>query len=389
MTLRKAVATGRISIARRLDSFRRIVTRRPRYVGGQAIQRTRHVFRPLAWHALGVLVVAAIVLVVVAIPRHQAAHLSSAPAISSLDRFTAENEARRTVVQLLGGIAVLAGLFLTLRRLDHAERQLALAQQSHFTERYSRAIEQLGDESMHIRLGGIYALERVSVDSSADYVSVMDVLTAFVRQSVKWNETAAIPLSRTELPQDVQAVMRVLARRPPLMTGTEPPWLDLRQTDLRTLDLDRANLRRVLFVGSHLERAKLWFATLSGSVFFNAHLEDAEFEQSKLVDCVMSHSTCDRARFSHCDLQHTEFSDASLVACDFSGARLVDTIFTKTNLQGANFYGAAFERTVLCGADLTDAKHLNQRQLANAIMDDKTRLPAGLNRSGIASDSMS
>jgi hypothetical protein len=43
----------------------------------------------------------------------------------------------------------------------------------------------LGDEKNRaVRLGGIYALERIAKNSETDYWSVMEVLSAYVREAV-------------------------------------------------------------------------------------------------------------------------------------------------------------------------------------------------------------
>jgi hypothetical protein len=53
------------------------------------------------------------------------------------------------------------------------------------TERFTKAIEQLGEEDedgeprLEIRLGGIYALERIARDSVQDYGQIMEILTAY------------------------------------------------------------------------------------------------------------------------------------------------------------------------------------------------------------------
>jgi hypothetical protein len=49
------------------------------------------------------------------------------------------------------------------------------------TDRYSKAIEHLGDSKVDVRLGGIYALERVAADSPTDRSAIIEVLCAFVR----------------------------------------------------------------------------------------------------------------------------------------------------------------------------------------------------------------
>ena len=50
------------------------------------------------------------------------------------------------------------------------------------TDRYTKAIEQLGSNKLDVRIGGIYALERVARDSARDHPTVMEVLSAFIRE---------------------------------------------------------------------------------------------------------------------------------------------------------------------------------------------------------------
>jgi hypothetical protein len=92
------------------------------------------------------------------------------------NRLKLQNDARTTLLQGLGGLAVLVGLFFSYRQLQHNRRQLEhsiqmsreqhqLDQQGQITERFTRAIDQLGHERLDVRLGGIYALERITNDS--------------------------------------------------------------------------------------------------------------------------------------------------------------------------------------------------------------------------------
>ena len=103
---------------------------------------------------------------------------------------------------------------------DSAEAQrktLELAEQGQVTERYGRAVEQLGARAMDVRIGGIYALERVARDSAGDHPVVIEVLAAFVREHSReqWPLPATIGDSnpdRTTRP-DVQAALTVVGRR--------------------------------------------------------------------------------------------------------------------------------------------------------------------------------
>ena len=50
------------------------------------------------------------------------------------------------------------------------------------TDRYTKAIEQLGSDKLDVRIGGIFALERIARDSARDHPTVMEVLAAFIRE---------------------------------------------------------------------------------------------------------------------------------------------------------------------------------------------------------------
>ncbi len=50
------------------------------------------------------------------------------------------------------------------------------------TDRYTKAIEQIGSAKLDVRIGGSYALERVARDSARGHPTIMEVLAAFVRE---------------------------------------------------------------------------------------------------------------------------------------------------------------------------------------------------------------
>ena len=55
-------------------------------------------------------------------------------------------------------------------------------------ERFTRAVDQLGDEKLQIRLGGIYALERIANESEKDYWPIVKIFTAYIREKTSTNE---------------------------------------------------------------------------------------------------------------------------------------------------------------------------------------------------------
>jgi hypothetical protein len=90
-----------------------------------------------------------------------------------------------TLAQILGGTALLSGLYFTWRTLQ-------VNREGQITERFTRAIDQLGathddnSKNLELRLGGIYALERIARESEEDHWSIMEVLTAYVRDRAPW-----------------------------------------------------------------------------------------------------------------------------------------------------------------------------------------------------------
>jgi hypothetical protein len=74
---------------------------------------------------------------------------------SDAARLKADNDVRATLLQALAGAFLLLGLYFSGRTLQ-------LNRQGQITERFTRAIDQLGHQTLDVRLGSIYALERIA-----------------------------------------------------------------------------------------------------------------------------------------------------------------------------------------------------------------------------------
>jgi hypothetical protein len=280
------------------------------------------------------------------------------------DRFKLQNDARGALLQGLAGGVLLLGAYFTWRQvqtsreqLQHnakateeqlraARDQLTLAREGQITERFTRAIDQLGSGHLDVRLGGIYALERIARDSPDDRATIGEVLTAYVRGHAPWPPAlegqAAADLPMTEIPRlriraaDVQAAMTVLGRGRFADPDPEVRRLDLADTDLRRVHLAGADLRRARLIGADLR---------------DAYLGDANLRQ---------------ARVGGADLRHTRLGRADLREVDAGHADL-----RGSDLRGADLRDAVLDGAVLDGADLDGAV------LDGAHADGSTRWPAG------------
>src|SRR5260370_16549668 len=138
------------------------------------------------------------------------------------------------VVLATGAVATWRNVRLTQEALKATQQKLDVDREAQIANRFTQAIGQLGAElkdgspNLEVRLGGIYALERIARDSPRDHWTITEVLTAYVRQHASrssppfpaddvlpserelWNESVNPPKPRI----DIQPILTFLARRP-------------------------------------------------------------------------------------------------------------------------------------------------------------------------------
>lgn len=85
-------------------------------------------------------------------------------ALRTLRLQTARDAARGRLLTFSAGLFAAGALIFTARNFTLSRRAFQLTEQGQVTERYTKAIEQLGSEKLDVRIGGIYALERVARD---------------------------------------------------------------------------------------------------------------------------------------------------------------------------------------------------------------------------------
>ena len=152
-------------------------------------------------HPLVVVAIAAVVAVAVSIAliwpvtdliaAHDVGLISGPKRAAALQ--TAREAVRTQLLTLGAGVFAAGALIFTalnfnlLRRnskqADQRQRDIyELTEQGQVTDRYTKAIEQLGSETIDVSIGGVYALERIARDSPKDHPTVMEVLAACIRE---------------------------------------------------------------------------------------------------------------------------------------------------------------------------------------------------------------
>ena len=278
------------------------------------------------------------------------------------------------------------------------ERTATTAEQGHITERMTKAIEQLGAEktvyrageantepNLEVRLGAIYALERIAQDSERDHIPIMETLCAYVRQNTNEAKPKDIVLediieesldfgtnlssmkdqpvkralfiglgSTASLRVDIRAVLSNFSRRTSNRIAKEkfsnPPFC---------MDFSHANLQCVDFSFYDLKYANMTHSHLEGAALRWTQLEGAQLGGAIMVGTDLRGANIDHASFLMSQIEFADLSFANAISTDFescacSGARCRSTKFI-------------------------NARNVTQDQLNSMFGDCATELPSELN----------
>ncbi len=287
------------------------------------------------------------------------------------------NESRRTVMQIVfgafGGLfGGLFALYFTWQRTKAQRLQADVAEQGHFTDRFTKAIEQLGavhdngNPKIEVRLGAIYALERLARDSEKDHQTIVEILCAYIRENAKLAGVQQPGQEPPPLRTDVQAALTVIGRRErserrERMSGNTL-LLDLRGTDLRRANLDSGHFEGVNLIYARLERAFLGDAHLEGAILIQshmgganlvgAHLEDAKLFEAHLEKAMLVEAHLERTDLNAAHLEGAILHDAHLEGADLRNARLDGVQLIRARMQGAILYGTMLHGALLHLSDL-------------------------------------
>ncbi|MBF6146289.1 pentapeptide repeat-containing protein [Nocardia nova] len=192
-------------------------------------------------------------------------------------------------------------LWFTAQSLRATNNQYALSEQVAVTDRFRLAAEQLASDKINVRISGIYLLERLAKDSTADHATVFSVLEAFVRTqtgAAGCDDSEARPDPAVEPPSDIQTALTVIGRRDAARDGDHR--VDLSRTCLNGATLTGArlagaDLTGVRLIGATLGHVDLTGAKLSGTRFAFADLTEANLGNDDLTGTDLHRANLTRA----------------------------------------------------------------------------------------------
>lgn len=293
------------------------------------------------------------------------------------DLITLKNTLNSSLFQLISGLFFFITAYIAwLNFLASEKKQVA--------ERFGKAIDQLGNNELGVRVGGIFALEQIAQSSPEEHWLVMEVLTSYIRdqslrgksvfktnvdeenhleesniQAILRNIRAELAISVTT---DIQAALTVISRRrssqDPKSRVIDLSFCDIRGADLKNAKLSNADLRGTKLSGAYLESANLSYAKLKGADLTHAVLNNANLKKVKLNHAFLNFAYLEKAELQDSDLTNAEFKAANLQQAKLNRSTLHHVIFTQAKLQGT---------------DLRQSK-LSFANLRDSVIDNKTKL---------------
>ncbi len=305
-------------------------------------------------------------------------------------------EAIKTLAILFGGSAILLNIYYGAERAELFEKNTLAAIQSvevseagKVSDRFTKAIEELGSDNLAIRLGGIYALEQMANKNEREHWTIVQILTAFVREKAS-KKIVELPNSEelrseedkepgSKLAIDIQAALTVIGRRD-AKNEQEDQIVDLRNTNIAGADIRKANLQRAILTESNLIGTILFGANLVGAILFKANLQEAILFGAQLREAILTESNLQEVVLTEANLQGAILWKANLQGANLREANLQGAILFGANLQNANLTEANLQGAILTEADLKGAildktEGLEQEQIASAFGDSATVLP--------------
>lgn len=280
-----------------------------------------------------------------------------------------------TVEPSFGFAALLAAILsapFVIWRTWVAHQDYRVKEQGHITDRINKAVEGLGAEktvkqlaedgttkeftepNLEVRMGAIYALERIAKDSLRDHIQIMEILSAYIRQN------AVKPLHvNLKLRLDIQIALTVIGRR-------AHSQIKLERKRKYVLDLSNINLDNVVLKGLNFDRANFEHSSfrdsnLSLGSFIKASFYQVDFEKAQLY----------KAKFNGAILFHTNFKATLLPYADFKNAEIGQANFSdNSQVDGVDFTEfKRFKYVKMQGIDLSHGVKIESEQLKQIFAD--------------------
>ncbi|MCJ7874574.1 pentapeptide repeat-containing protein [Phaeobacter sp. J2-8] len=244
--------------------------------------------------------------------------------------------------------------------------------------------------NLEVRIGAIYALERIAKDSGSDHVQIMEILCAYIRHNAPASEAMPWPELKMKegedegpleddwqermnafnkaqeeakksltIREDIQVALTVIGRRSAQQRGLEAKANDNDTGFVFDIPCPEPNLPDddydVAALEAYSVKLRAWLKQLRAYRGYRLDLRKCNLRGADLSGLQLN-----GARLDESELQGPGLAEAQLQGADLKAARLQGAMLLFARLQGANLMNARLQtadlrRTRLQGAKLTEA----------------------------------
>jgi len=254
--------------------------------------------------------------------------------------------------------------WLAGKQTKTAEHQSETARDRAYTELFTKAIEQLGAEkpakkvimgidqdpttiddyvpNIEVRIGAIFALERIMKDSDKDAAAVVDTLAAYVRENCGEPQELECEIPEKQEGQSITDWVDAIKKYFGNPLKPKEGSLAARARALKNPATNRVDIKTALTV---LGRRPLWLKDPS-------HFKDEKRQ---------------RADLSNVNLQGWDLSGVDLEHCNLTNAKMQGAYISNTQMQGAYMRGAKMQGADMGFAQMQGA-NMNYAEMQGANM---------------------
>ncbi len=266
---------------------------------------------------------------------------------------------RILVLQLIAGITIIFGLYLTYRRIYNSEQQTDILKKNQQLEVFSKAIEQLASKKSEIRIAGLYLLGELS---RIEYFNekVLRIISTYLSRNT-WDPNRIILndkfisgfyenpnnnlLENANL-DEFQHITKALNILLSVSKNTESRY---------PLDI-----RKIIITGT-FNNGVFNNINFSNSFFINVNFESVLFEELWFHNCIFINCNFDDCNFLKTYFNHSKAYLSAFQNCDFNQGSL-QASFEKVKFINIKFSGRAIfmNGAILKDCDLVGWNGYNQ-----------------------------
>lgn len=302
------------------------------------------------------------------------------------ERIKLELTSRNIYLQIIINLSIILPTLITLKKVNDNNKISSQILENNIysktAEQFTKAIDQLGNDNLEIRLGAIYALEKIAINSDIYSRQVLEILTAYVREkSYSTTNFVQSQLDRFTIPttpSDIQAILNILNKRKEFsqkindfrinLFKSNLQYADLKMSNFRDANLKHTNLKCADLLLAEFTKADVKYANFEYADLSFAKLGKADFRYTRFTYAKFNNAKCFNTDFRSCDLKYAVFSKANLSSAMFWNADLQDADLSYTNLNNTVFIDANLK-----GANLKDVKNVYPDQIKLAKNWEKAK----------------